>query len=111
MKAFRFLRTVAFVCTFSLLLPFAVSCSDGTTDEPSSESNESTTESEPSSEETKKETVTVGDTDLEIDGVNVTPDGKGIYVFTPDYEGVATPASDGDFFDVAVINSSAVIKL
>ena len=108
MKAFRFLRTVAFVCTFSLLLPFAVSCSDGTTDEPSAESNESTPESEPSSEETKKETVTVGDADLEIDGVNVTPDGKGIYVFTPDYEGVATPASDGDFFDVAVIDSSAV---
>ena len=55
MKAFRFLRTVAFICSLSLLLPFAAACSDGTTEE-SVESNDSLPEADASTEEVEKET-------------------------------------------------------
>ena len=107
MKAFRFLRAVAFICSLSLLLPFAAACSDGTTEE-SVESNDSLPEADASTEEVEKETVTVAESEFSLDGINVTPEGKGVYIFTPDYGSVATPKSESEFFDVAVIDGSAV---
>lgn len=104
MKAFRFLRAIAFICSFSMLLPFAVSCSDETVNE----SEGTSSESEVSTEAEEKPTVTVGEAQFDVSGVNKAPDGKGVYIFTPDYEGSAALKSEGEFFDAAVIGETVI---
>lgn len=104
MNAFRFLRAVAFICSFSLLLPFAVSCSNETV----TESDDPSHESEASAEQQKKPTVTVGERDFELVGIDQGVSSKGVYAFTPDYESNVTPKSENDFFDAVVIDNSVI---
>ena len=103
MKRFRFLRAAAIICSFSLLLPLATSCSEEAFTESSAPlENGSYSESE------EKKTVAVEEKSFEILGVNKSADEKGVYIFTPDYQAVATPKSSKSFFDVAVIGNFAV---
>ena len=104
MNAFRFLRAVAFICSFSLLLPFAVSCSNET----ATESNAPSHESETSAEQQKKPTVTVGERDFELVGIDQGVSSEGVYAFTPDYESNVTPKNENDFFDAVVIDNSVI---
>ncbi len=104
MKLVRFLRITALICSFSLLLPFAVSCSNDT----ANESSESASESEASAESQEKQTVTVGEKEFELVGINQGLHSKGVYAFTPDYENKVTPKSEKEFFDAVVIDNSVI---
>lgn len=104
MKLVRFLRITAFICSFTLLLPFAVSCSNDTVNE----SSESAPESESSTETQESKTVTVGEKKFELVGINQSLHSKGVFAFTSDYESNVTPKSENDFFDTVVIDGSVI---